>query len=660
MATPKLPSQKSSYNKLNKRLANYVTLVQALYEKYNLEAAKIALNTGYEGDGEFHFDDDAVSKKLIRDVQQSFVDDMQSIIYSGITKEWRESNRIQDLIADKVLSFYEVTNKNGEKYKKYYQTDSGAYRAFNDRRSRGLNLSKNLWSQAEDYKTALEETISLGVQRGTSAVTLSKRISQYLQDFDKIRNDYTEKFGKASRVKDCEYRSIRLARSEINMAYRTAEQERWKNMDFILGYEIKLSKAHKHEDICDCLAGQYPKDFKWTGWHPNDMCHAVPIIMSDEEFWGFDEDGNDVETNPRYVEDVPQEFKDWVNDNEAYLKGATQRGTLPYFVRDNSQYVRIGGNPASITLRSSARGELLSELADIQDKFRETNDSIPPTITPKHSRLLREYNEAYMAAKSNPTKGKVEKARLALERLNSDQSYKFLQLNYMTDDNSIEAFLSEYYRQYDNELPHGVREIIQEPASPYGYYMSTYCDGRFVFYARSDRDVRSAMLGIIGNEPKYFKYGVNEERALQSIFHEIRHNTVGSYGYAEKNPLRYLCESTHELLSLYDYPRFIENIGGKAMFQDKLLAAPAYGEFVGGIRSLLKKYKVNERKFVEKLEALQIENIKKGLGSGISYHEVVTVMYQVNPRHINLYDVKDELEDMFKILTADYVKRNNL
>lgn len=346
MSSPKLPSQKSLYSKLNKRLAHYVSLVQMLYEKYNLEAAKIALSTGYEGDGEFRFDDDTVSRRLIRDVQQRFVDDMQSIIYSGITKEWRESERIQDLIVDKVLSFYDVTNKRGEKYREYYQTDSGAYRAFNDRRSRGLNLSRNLWSQAEDYKVALEETISLGIQRGTSAVTLSKKISQYLQDFDKIRDDYTEKFGKASLVKNCEYRSIRLARSEINMAYRTAEQERWKRMDFILGYEIKLSKAHKHEDICDCLAGQYPKDFKWTGWHPNDMCHAVPIIMSDEEFWGFDEDGNDVETSSRYVDDVPLGMKQWVISHKAYIKDATNNGTLPYFYGQNtdmlSKYLSYG------------------------------------------------------------------------------------------------------------------------------------------------------------------------------------------------------------------------------------------------------------------------------------------------------------------------------
>lgn len=372
MATAKLPSQKSLYSKLNKRLAHYVTLVQNLYDRYNLEAAKIALNAGYDGDGEFHFDDDVVSKKLIRDVQQGFVDDMQSIIHSGITKEWSESNRIQDLIADKVLSFYEVTNKKGEKYKKYYQTDSGAYRAFNDRRSRGLNLSQNLWSQAEDYKTALEETISLGIQRGTSAVTLSKRISQYLKDFDKIREDYTVKFGKASRVKNCEYRSIRLARSEINMAYRTAEQERWKRMDFILGYEIKLSKAHKHEDICDCLAGQYPKDFKWTGWHPNDMCHAVPIIMSDEEFWGFDEDGNDVETNPRYVDDVPLGMKQWVISHKGYIKEATERETLPYFYGQNtdklSKYLSYGRKRQAkdmVKMSHKVGGEVQSLAEDI-------------------------------------------------------------------------------------------------------------------------------------------------------------------------------------------------------------------------------------------------------------------------------------------------------
>lgn len=346
MAKPKLPSQKSLYKSLNKRLAVYVTLVHNLYDRYNLKAAQIALDAGYEGDGEFHFDDDAVSRKLIRDVQRDFVDDMQSIIYSGITKEWRESNRIQDLIADKVLSFYDVTNKKGEKYRRYYQTDSGAYRAFNARRDRGLNLSKTLWSQAEDYKTALEETISLSIQKGTSAITLSKKISQYLKDFDKIRDDYTERFGKASRVKNCEYRSIRLARSEINMAYRTAEQERWKRMDFILGYEIKLSKAHKHEDICDCLAGKYPKDFKWTGWHPNDMCYAVPIIMSDEEFWGFDEDGNDVEATPNYVDDVPIGMKQWVTSHKSYIKFAESRGTLPYFYSQNngtlSKYLSYG------------------------------------------------------------------------------------------------------------------------------------------------------------------------------------------------------------------------------------------------------------------------------------------------------------------------------
>lgn len=337
MAIPKTPSQKSQYGKLNKRLAQYVSLVQLLYEKYNKRAAQIAISDGYTGEGEYHFDS-VKSKKLIGDVQKEFVSELRSLIYSGITKEWTNSNQIQDLLADRVLDFYEVTNKKGERYKKYYQTNSDALKAFQQRRDNGLNLSQKLWKQADEYKTALEETISTAIQRGNSAVTLSKRVSQYLLDFDKMRSDYTDKFGKKSKALDCEYKSIRLARSEINMAYRTAEQERWRQMDFILGYEIKLSKAHKIKDVCDCLAGKYPKDFNWTGWHPNDMCYAVPIIMSDEQFWGFDEDGNDVEDTPRYVHDVPAGFKHWVEDNKNRIKIADSRGTLPYFLRDNKQF----------------------------------------------------------------------------------------------------------------------------------------------------------------------------------------------------------------------------------------------------------------------------------------------------------------------------------
>lgn len=41
------------------------------------------------------------------------------------------------------------------------------------------------------------------------------------------------------------------------MAYRKAEQERWKSFDFVVGYEVKITQNGKHvEDICDCLKGK--------------------------------------------------------------------------------------------------------------------------------------------------------------------------------------------------------------------------------------------------------------------------------------------------------------------------------------------------------------------------------------------------------------------
>ena len=55
-------------------------------------------------------------------------------------------------------------------------------------------------------------------------------------------------------------------------------------MDFILGNEIKLSHSHPCHDICDNLKGKYPKDLKWTGWHPNDLCYVIPIIKTEEQF----------------------------------------------------------------------------------------------------------------------------------------------------------------------------------------------------------------------------------------------------------------------------------------------------------------------------------------------------------------------------------------
>lgn len=284
MSTPRLPNQKTQYKKLNERLSKYMASVLSIYESLNKEAAKIALSTDYDGTEEFSFDDYPITKDRVQKLQQQFVSDLGGVIMSGTSEEWKNSNLLQDMIADKVLGKY-VGEHKGKEFEHYYQKNSGALKAFQQRKDKGLNLSQKLWNQSADYKTELEEILSVSIEKGIDAVTLSKRVSKYLWDFPSMQAAYEEKFGHASRAKNCEYRSIRLARSEINMAYRTAEQERWRQFDFVVGYEIKLSGSHPVTDVCDDLKGKYPKDFVWTGWHPN--CYTDQAQVLTDKGWKF-------------------------------------------------------------------------------------------------------------------------------------------------------------------------------------------------------------------------------------------------------------------------------------------------------------------------------------------------------------------------------------
>ena len=361
MSAPKGINQKGKYTALNARLNRYVLMVQSVYDTYNLEASKIAEGTGFAlGDKPFRFADYPSTRYSIDQLQKKFVADMSAIIHSGTSEEWKQSNIVQDLLADKALKFY-GSRAGGKKHRVYYQPNNDALKAFQQRIiGHGMNLSQTIWDQSENYKTEMEYAISSALEKGTSAVTLSKRLSKYLLDFDRLKDDYKEKYGKAVECEDCEYRSMRLARSEINMAYRTAEWTRWQQMDFVIAFDIKLSKSHHARmpkgDICDMLAGRYPKTIKWTGWHPNDMCYVVPVLMDEDDFWA-DEDGHsEVE-----VTEIPEQMKNWLADNADTIVQQEKKGTLPYWLRDNRSLVTEAKNSLKpFEMTQETRNELIT------------------------------------------------------------------------------------------------------------------------------------------------------------------------------------------------------------------------------------------------------------------------------------------------------------
>ncbi len=383
MPKPKIPNQRKANIEHKKRTERYALLIQQVYDRMAQEAARLAVIAGADTSRPFSFADYPLTKEAVKRLQTQLMKDVGAIIMSGTSEEWKESNLVQDLVAKKVLTAYTGTSKLGEEYSRYFETNPDSLKAFQQRKENGMNLSSRVWNLSEQYKPELEEAITAAIAPGTSAMSLAAQVKTYLREPDKRFRRIKEKMedgtikwhlsknAKAYHPGQGVYRSCarnaqRLARTEINMAYRTAEQERWKQFDFVVGYEVKTTQnGHHVEDMCDMLAGKYPKDFKFTGWHPQCMCYCIPILKTEDEFWA-DDDVKSVNE----VTDVPQNFKDWINDNSDRIEAAEKHGTLPYFIRDNRDDVE---NVLYQELRKKTPIEIASErhaarsAADIKD-----------------------------------------------------------------------------------------------------------------------------------------------------------------------------------------------------------------------------------------------------------------------------------------------------
>ena len=348
MAKPKIPSSRKAYNALNKRTERYIDLLMQAYEMYNKDAAKIALRTSYSGDEPFNFSDFPETTAAVKKLRKEFAANLNTTIVKAVTTEWDNSNKFNDQLVKSVLKKYGA-NAGVKEFQKYFNNNDTALKAFVNRKNKRFNLSANIWNQSNDYIKGLETAISVGIEKGMSAVTLSKRISKYLIDFDTLKKDYTDRYGKSRHIKDCEYRSARLARTEINMAYRTADNTRWQQLDFVVGYEIKRSGRKYDCPVCESLAGKYPKDFLFAGWHPNCRCYQISILNTEDEFW------DDAKESVNAVKDVPDNFKQWVADNQDRIEIANNRGTLPYFLKDNATFAGINVNPINTSAQSEIR-----------------------------------------------------------------------------------------------------------------------------------------------------------------------------------------------------------------------------------------------------------------------------------------------------------------
>lgn len=323
------------------RINGYTNQIQAIFDKYNKEFAKLGLSVDYDKEnGLFYFRDFPEINNKADKLFKEFANEINTVIANGVSNEWNEANLNNNQIVQSMLG----NAWQNAQYSKYFNNHIPAKEAFLKRKTNGLNLSQKVWKYAEVYKENIEDCLSVGIEQGTSAAKLSREIRQYLNEPNKLFRRVRDEFGELRLSKNAKaynpgagvYRSsyknaMRLTRTEINMAYRHADYERWQDMDFVIGIEIQLSGSHPKYDICDTLQGKYPKTFKFGGWHPQCLCFATPILMTDEQFLNED--------NADEITDLPQNFKDWYEYHKDDITKAKERGKLPYFLKDNESVI---------------------------------------------------------------------------------------------------------------------------------------------------------------------------------------------------------------------------------------------------------------------------------------------------------------------------------
>ena len=148
----------------------------------------------------------------------------------------------------------------------------------------------------------------------------------------------------------------RLARTETNRAYHEASWRKYQEWDFVVGYEVRLSNNPKHCPFCSAMAGKYPKEFKFFGWHPNCRCTTIPILAKDID--------NVLESEK--ITELPKPMRDWLNDNADKIEKAKNK---PWFVVENGEFLKDNKVKQNIFSLMDKAKKSESEIIDFANKI---------------------------------------------------------------------------------------------------------------------------------------------------------------------------------------------------------------------------------------------------------------------------------------------------
>lgn len=141
----------------------------------------------------------------------------------------------------------------------------------------GIPLSTRVYRSQALSNGWVEKRVNAGLLLGKSAASIAKDVRDLINP---------------NVAGGVSYAAQRLARTEINNAYKTAQEARYAEEPWSVGITWNLSRSHPRRDVCDVYASQdlhglgagtYPFG-EVPKAHPNDMCFQTPVQVDEDEF----------------------------------------------------------------------------------------------------------------------------------------------------------------------------------------------------------------------------------------------------------------------------------------------------------------------------------------------------------------------------------------
>ena len=562
-------------------------------------------------DDTLEFDKQPLLKPQVEKIMKRLGQGVNVVVVDGVKASWNLAQEKNNELTRKIFGRAKTKKLSPEQLQAYFTRNEDGLAAFLERKTAGMNLSDRVWKLTESFKEEMEIAIEQGMRDGRSADQLSRDIRQYLKQpnmlFRRVRDKKTGRLRLSKRAANYHpgqgvYRSSyknarRLAATEGNIAYRTADHERWLNSDFVVGYEIHLSNNHtclndqgkavRFHCMCDDLQGKYPKQFKFTGWHPHCRCFATPILKTEEEMERdiqlILEGKNPLPQSENEVKTMPKVFETWMERNQERIANAK---SLPYFIKDNFKE----GKP-----------EMGYGWNDFTLGFNDIKLNPIKTV------------ELDFKNHENITDKEVEDVLVNLSRNNPHLFRGGLSGVEITSDESTLAFMSSgrHFDANGNYLiaKGNVLRITNRDIPIIGK------DGEFF---NPYKELKTALRIIKENGRLSF----NQEYALETLWHELLHTSAR--GWVNQNNIGLFevkaMETINEFCARVSYPILVQGLGGIAVHRKKIMQRGyGYGFSVSNFNALLKYMGVSKKKafgyFKDRLLKNPYETIREELVS---------------------------------------------